>query len=820
MKRIARNIGWAVLAACLPSVAAAALVLVPDQVRLDGAAARQQILVERVERNQLVGQITNDLHFTASDTNVVRVDNGVVIPVRNGRATLQVNAGDDSAQAEIVVSGMENPVTWSFRNHVQPVLARFGCSSGACHGAAAGKNGFRLSLRGYDDDGDYLALTRNAMGRRIVPSDPGRSLLLLKPTGAIPHKGGQKFAVDSLEYKVLAEWIAAGTPGPSSSDRRITRLEILPPLVVLKPGMAQQILVRAHFDDGRTEDVTRWAKYTSADQSVATIEENGQVKVVGHGEGAITAWYLSRIAIATISAPYEQKVPPATFTKAPRRNFIDQLGLEKLQSLNLPPSPRCTDAEFIRRAFLDTAGILPTAEESRAFLADTSPAKRDALIEALLRRPEFVDYWSYKWSDLLLVQSKKLKAPAMWSYYTWIRNHVEANTPWDKFARELVTAQGSTLLNGAANFYVLHDDPANMAETTSQAFLGMSINCAKCHNHPMEKWTNDQYYKMANLFARVRTKVGNGEGDQVIFAAAQGDLVQPLTGKPQVPEPLDGKSLPIDSPEDRRAHMADWLTSPDNPYFTRAIVNRVWASYFGVGLVDPVDDTRKTNPPSDERLLDAAAQFLVEQKFDLKALMRAILQSETYQRSSVALPENAADKRFYSRYYPRRVMAEVLLDAYAQVTDVPTEFRVDLRNENRGLGERYPAGLRATQLPDTRVFSYFLKTFGRPDREKTCECERTSEPNVAQVLHIVNGDTLNEKLSHKKNRITGWLDAKKSTEAIVEEAYLAALARHPSASEKNKMMAAIEGVEADGKRAAIEDMLWALLSTREFLFNH
>jgi hypothetical protein len=796
------------------------IAIIPAKIVLGSPASRQQLVVERIANGQPAGEITNDLQFASSDPGIARVENGVLVPVRDGKTTVRVKAGRETAKADVIVSGMNEPFEWSFRNHVQPVLARFGCSSGACHGAAAGKNGFRLSLRGYDDDGDYLALTRNAMGRRIVPSDPGRSLLLLKPTAAIPHKGGQKFTPDSLEYQVLAEWIAAGTPGPKPSDTRVERIEILPPNVTLKPGMAQQILVRAHFNDGRAEDVTRWAKYTSADQSVSTIEDDGRAKVVGHGEGAITAWYLSRIAIATVSAPYEQRVPKERFTKAPRRNFIDDLGLEKLRALNLPPSGRCTDAEFIRRAFLDTIGVLPTAEETRAFLGNKSKSKRDELIESLLARPEFVDYWSYKWSDLLLVQSKKLKAPAMWSYYNWIRHNVEANTPWDKFVRELVTARGSTVQNGAANFYVLHEDPANMAETTSQAFLGMSINCAKCHNHPMEKWTNDQYYKMANLFARVRSKVGSGEGDQIIFAAAQGDVVQPLTGRPQPPEPLDGKSMPIDSPDDRRAHLADWLTAPDNPYFTRSIVNRVWANYFGVGLVDPVDDTRKTNPPSNEKLLEAAAQFLIAQKFDLKALMRAILQSETYQRSSVALPENAADRRFYSRYYPRRLIAEVLLDAYAQVTDVPSEFRVDLRNENRGLGERYPAGLRATQLPDTRVFSYFLKTFGRPDREKTCECERTSEPNVAQVLHIVNGETLNEKLTHKKNRLSRWLGAEKSTAAIVDDAYLTALSRLPSAQEKSSMIAAIDEAGREGRRAALEDMFWALLSTREFLFNH
>ena len=876
----------------------AAIGIIPERITLSGPAGRQQLIVERIERKQAVGQITNAIEFTSSDTNVVRVTGGIAIPVRDGKATIRVKAGRETATAAVVVSHMEQPFEWSFRNHVQPVLAKFGCSSGACHGAAAGKNGFKLSLRGYDDEGDFIALTRNSMGRRIVPADPGRSLLVLKPTGTIPHKGGQRFTTDSLEYKVLTEWIADGTPGPKTNDTRIQRIEILPSNATLKPGATQQILVRAHFNDGHSEDVTRWAKYTSADQTVSTIEENGQVKVVGYGEGAVTAWYLSRLAVATVSVPYEQEVPRSSFTKAPKRNFIDELVLEKLESLNVPPSPRCTDAEFIRRAFLDTIGVLPTAEETRAFLegesndaadrqqqralpphpdplpqgqggtafspstrlaasttqetekqfslspreragvrgkepqsnrsaqsrqtgTNKSSKKRDALIESLLNRPEFVDYWTYKWSDLLLVQSKRLKTPAMWSYYSWIRNNVEANTPWDKFAREIVTAQGSTLVNGAGNFFVLHDDPRTMAETTSQAFLGMSINCAKCHNHPMEKWTNDQYYKMANLFARVRTKVGpRGDGDEVVFVSSQGDLVQPLRGKPQVPEPLDGTPVPIDSIEDRREHLADWLTSPENPYFTRAIVNRIWANFFGVGLVDPVDDLRKTNPATNEKLLDAAAKFLVEQKFDLKALMRAILQSETYQRSSVALKENAAEKRFYSHYYPRRLTAEVLLDAYAQVTDVPTEFRVDLRNENRGLGEKFPVGFRALQLPDTRVFSYFLKTFGRPDREKTCECERANEPSVAQVLHIANGDTLNQKLADRNNRIAHWLKENTPTEKLVDEAYLLSLARLPTATEKTKVVAAIDSAEAKDKRTAIEDAFWALLSSREFLFNH
>ena len=707
----------------------------------------------------------------------------------------------------------------SFRNQVQPILAKYGCSSGACHGAAAGQNGFKLSLRGYDNEADHLAITRHALGRRVNSADPARSLLLLKTTGAVPHKGGVKFDTDSEEYHILAGWIAAGTPGPLTDDPRITRLEITPAEATLKPGAEQALRVRAHFSNGRSEDVTRWVKYTSANESVANVGEDGRLRVIGHGEGAITAWYLSRIAIASVSVPFTNKLSPTVFSKAPRRNFIDALVLEKLKSLNLPPSPRCTDAEFIRRAFLDTIGVLPTPEETRAFLADTSPGKRDSLIERLLTRPEFVDYWSYKWSDLLLVSSRRLPQNAMWAYYAWIRAAIESNTPWDQFARRIITATGSTLENGAANFFVLHDDPSAMAETTTQAFLAMSVNCAKCHNHPMEKWTNDEYFGFANLFARIRTKNGNGEGDRIIFAASDGNLIQPRTGKPQPPRPLEGKALPLDAPVDRRAALADWLTARENPYFTRAIVNRVWANFLGVGLVEAVDDLRVTNPSSNEKLLSAAAKFLADQRFDLKSLMRAILQSETYQRSSQTIAGNEADTRFYSHYFARRLTAEVILDAASQVTGVPTEFRQDLRNANRGVGPAYPAGLRAMQLPDANIASYFLKTFGHPDRIQTCECERTSQPSVAQMLHIANGDTLNEKLKSRANRLATLLAGKLTDAQLVEEAFLLTLARTPRPAELKHATEILAGAD-DGRREALEDLFWALLSTKEFLFNH
>jgi hypothetical protein len=697
---------------------------------------------------------------------------------------------------------------FTFRNHVQPVLAKAGCNAGACHGAAAGQNGFRLSLRGYDDEGDYITLTRQSQGRRINPADPGRSLLLLKATGTIPHKGGKRFEVDSLEYKILADWIAAGTPGPQDSDPRIERLEVSPPHIVLTNGATQQLSVRAHFSNGKSEDVTRWVKYTAANASVAVVNDLGLVNVVGHGEGAITAWYLSRIAIGTVSVPFTNSLLPEVFAKAERRNFIDDLVLKKLKDLNIEPSPRSSDSEFIRRVYLDTIGTLPTADATRNFLSSSDPKKRYALIDELLDRGEFADYWSYLWSDLFLVSSKKLKPASMWSFYNWIHDNVSANTPWDVMVRSIVTARGSTVANGAANFYAIHDNPADLSETTSQAFLGMSINCAKCHNHPMEKWTNDQYYQMANLFARVRTKNGAGDGERIVFATAAGDLVQPLRGKPQIPAPLDGEPLPADHSGDRREPLADWLTSPENPYFTRAIVNRVWANFFGVGLVENVDDLRMTNPASNEELLSAAARHLIEKKYDLKSLMRTILQSATYQRTSEPLPTNKDENRFYSRYYPKRLMAEVLLDAYSQATGAPTEFK------------NYPKGLRAIQLPDSKVDSYFLGSFGRPEREKTCSCERTSEPSVTQVLHIFNGDTLNQKLAAKKNHLTKLLDSKKQVPELVDEVFLGALSRFPSAEEKLKFQIALESANPEERRLALEDSYWALLSSKEFIFNH
>lgn len=799
----------AVLAVAFASGKAAdrGIAIFPADAVLHGTQGRQAAVVQVLDGQVVRHQAAEGLKLRSLDPSIVRIEEGVLVPVANGRATVEAEYDGLRTQAPVVVEAMDEPFEWSFRNHVESVLARAGCSSGACHGALAGKNGFKLTLRGYGPELDHQAITRQARGRRIVPGDPGRSLILTKPTGALPHGGGVRFDVGSYPYQILSEWIADGAQPPRPDDPRLDRLEVLPPAVVVELQARQQLVVRAHFTDGRVEDVTRLAKFTSTNETVARVDEHGVVDVMGHGQAAVTVWYLSQVAAASVTVPFAGAEAAESYAQFEVRNVLDQLVLDKLTRLNLAPSPPVDDAEFLRRAFLDTIGVLPTAEEARRFLDDPAPDKRDRLIDALLDRPEFVDYWAYKWSDLLLVNSERLGPAATWAFYNWIRNEVAARTPWDEMVRRIVTAQGSTLENGATNYFVLHEDPLDLAETTSMAFLGMSIGCARCHNHPLEKWTNAQYYGMANLFARVRTKESSG-GAKTVFSSPDGDLIQPLSGNPQPPRPLDADPLPFDSTVDRRVYLAEWLTSPENAYFSRSITNRVWANFFDVGLAENVDDLRLTNPASNEALLSAAARHLIDNRYDLRALMRLILQSSTYQRSSQVLPSNQADTRFYSRYYPRRLRAEVLLDALSQVADAPTEF------------PGYPIGWRSQQLPDSAVASYFLRTFGRPERVITCECERSDEPSMVQVLHLWNGETVNKKLERSGNRVDQLLASGKSDGEIIDEVFLAALSRFPTAQEKERLLPLLMPTEEAPRRVLLEDLIWGVVSSREFLFNH
>ena len=511
--------------------------------------------------------------------------------------------------------------------------------------------------------------------------------------------------------------------------------------------------------------MTRWAKYSSTEDLVAGVDDQGTIKVAGHGEAAIVVLYGSHVALVRIASPFENEVDPKVFAQSPRHNFIDDLVVKKLESLKIPPSPQCSDAEFIRRAHLDAIGVLPTPDEVRNSPTTRASDRRAKLIDALLERPEFVDYWTYKWSDLLLISSRKLPQPAMRSFAHFVRQSVADNKPWDRFARDILTVRGNSLQNGQANYFMLHKDISDLTESTALTFMGMSLTCCRCHNHPLEKWTQDQYWSLANLFSQVAIKNGDRAGEFSIQSALEGDIAHPRRGIAMPPTPLDGK--PLGEPpasaggvrKDRREYFADWLTAPDNPYFAKAFVNRVWRNFMGRGLVEAEDDLRQTNPASNEALLDALAADFVKNKFDTKKLVRTIMNSAAYQRSSTQTTENKADDRFYSRYLIRRLPAEVVLDAYSEITKIPTAFTQVTVGSSGGTSATpdYPLGIRALQLPDTQLVSQFLDAFGRPERGQTCSCERQQESSVTQALHLNNGKTLNDKLRDKKSRVEDWV---------------------------------------------------------------
>jgi hypothetical protein len=787
------------------SLAAQTLTVLPPSVNLSTPESRQQLIAEATLDNHQEDW-TAKVKWSSSNPQVATVDgHGLVKPVSDGDAVIAAN---EKASARIHVANTGAPFTWNFRNDVIPVMTKSGCNQGSCHGALSGKNGFKLSLRGYDPEVDYDTLTRQAVGRRVSLAEPSASLMLLKPAFAIPHGGGKRFSKESLEYRILSEWIGAGAQAPSAKDPEVTGLEVFPSAATLVTGADQQLVVRAKYSDGRVEDVSHWVKYSSNNEGVATVDDNGRVKMNGPGEVAITLYYSSRVLYSRLTVPYPNQVAAEAYQKFPRRNYIDDLVLAKLKKLNIAPSNISDDATFIRRAYLDAAGILPGAEDVETFLADKSVAKRQALIDKLIARDEFVDYWAYKWSELFLVSSRKLGSTAMWTFYDWVRDNVKQNKPWDKVATAIFTSSGSSRENGALNYFVLHKDPIDLAETTTEAFLGQRITCARCHNHPLEKWTQKQYYEMVNLFARVGIKNGNEPGDNVVFAKTSGDVMHPRLLKPLDPTPLDGKAIPLDSPIDRRMAFAAWLTSPENPFFARALVNRVWANFMGRGIVNPVDDMRATNPASNEELLAALTKDFVEHGYDVQYLIRTIMNSGVYQLSSESNATNQDDNVFYSKYIIKRLPAEVILDAYAQVTGVPTAYN------------GYPAGTRALQLPDTEVKSQFLTVFGRPARNVCDSSERSFDPTIGQALHVINGDTLNKKLSAADGYVALFLKLGLSDARIIEHVFLTAFSRYPTESEKSTLVAALGKARKDSRQQALEDMLWALLTSKEFLFNH
>jgi len=808
-----------------PLAAAGELAVYPPAVALTGPQAGAQLGAFDSIAGRATAELTASAQYASENPRIATVDaKGLVKATGNGDTSIAVTHGGRTTKVPVNVARFETPRERSFANHIQPILMRVGCNSGACHGALAGKGGFKLSLRGYDSDADHFAITRQALGRRVDREEPDASLLLKKATRTMPHGGGTRFAKDSENAKILREWIAGGANGPKATDASLEKIEVYPPRLLVKPKDAFRVSVFARYSDGTVEDVTRWAKYTSSEETVATVDEDGAVAVAGHGQTAIAVLFGSRVVTATVTVPFANAVPDAAFATAAKNNFIDGPILDKLKLLRLPPSPECADAEFIRRAYLDTCGILPKPAEVDAFLAEKGSDKRAKLIDALLARPESVDYWTHKWSDLLLISTRKLSQQSVWGFHRHVRSSVADNKPWDEFARAILTSSGSTLSTGSG-YFVLHKDVSDLAESTALTFLGTSITCARCHNHPLEKWTQDQYWQMANLFSRVGLKNGDRPGEVLVRSLDSGDALHLRRGVAMAPTPLGGKPIPADGEKERRAYFADWLTEPGNPFFAKAIVNRVWKNYMGRGLVEAEDDLRDTNPPTNAELLDALTKDFVEHKFDLKHLMQAILNSAAYQRSSKPVPGNADDDRFYSHYLLRRLTAEVILDAYSDIAGVPTDFGQVSIGSSGGTANSvlYPAGTRALQLPDSQLVSRFLDAFGRAERSQTCSCEVAKDSSVSQALHLNNGKTLNDKLRDKNSVVNRWLADKLDDGEIVKRVFRLALARPPTSAEAKTLTAALGEARKEtpvAHREAVEDVIWAVLTGKEFLFNH
>lgn len=700
----------------------------------------------------------------------------------------------------------------SFELDVQPILTARGCNQGACHGKSRGQNGFQLSLLAFDPDFDYAALTQQARGRRVFPAAPERSLLLQKATAMLPHGGGVRIERDSADYQVLLNWITQGAPRRVEKEPNLVAVAVSPLERFLTPGEEVPLVATATYSDGSTRDVTSRTQFQSSEAGIVSVTAAGLVKAGPiPGEAAIMARYMYQMATSHIAIPLPGAVAADTYTALPRQNFIDEHVWQKLQSLGITPSPPCDDAKYLRRVHLDIIGRLPTPDEVRRFLADSSPQKRVSLVDDLLERPEYADHWATKWADLLRPNPYRVGIKAVMTYDAWIRDSFRQNKPYDQFVRELVTAQGSTWENGASVLFRDRRDPPEMTTLVSQLFLGIRLECAKCHHHPFEKYGQDDFYSFAAYFARTGFK-GTGlsppisGSEEVILLKKDGSVQHPLTQQTLPPRPLFGEAPALPGDADPRQALAQWMTADTNPYFAKVIANRVWADLMGRGLVEPVDDLRATNPPTNGPLLDALAADFRASRYDLKDLIRTICTSYVYGLSSLPTERNVADRQNYSRHYRTRLRGEVLLDAVADITAVPDSFLA------------MPSGSRASQLWTARVQSVFLDTFGRPNPNQDPPCERTSDTTVTQTLHLMNAPQLHQRVTSDEGLVAQLAKSQLSTEKVVEEIYLLVYSRLPDEAER-EIGRQLFAEQETSRRQAAEDLLWALLNTPEFMFK-
>lgn len=782
-----------------------------DKLTLRGRDARRQLIVSGDHGQGITKDYTRKTTFTVAPEGIVSVDaTGLVKPLADGVATLTATAEGQTTQLPIEVTNVAQQLPINFKNQVVPVFTKLGCNSGGCHGKASGQNGFKLSLLGFYPEDDYEFLVKEAHGRRIFPPAPQKSLLLTKPVGESPHGGGKRMEVDSDEYRLIYRWIEQGMPYGTNTDPIVTGIRCVPDGRVLGRHVEQQVSVLATYSDGTVEDVTRTALFEANDAELAEADVTGLVKTHElSGEVAVMARYQGQVATFRATIPLGAEIAHLP----PEKNFIDTAVFNKLKLLGIPPSELCDDATFLRRVHIDITGTLPTESETQAFMNDADPAKRDKLIDRLLASPEYADYFANKWNLVLRNKKRQEEDKAgTYAFHEWVWDAIYENKPYDRFVREIITASGDATYNPPVVWYREVAQTNEQVEDVAQLFLGVRIQCARCHHHPFEKWSQDDYYGFSAFFSQVGRKNLTASENQrarekrIFHQEGKAKATNPRSNAALMPTGLGGTPLDLPETRDPRQDLADWMARPDNRFFSRSLVNRYWKHFFDRGIVEPEDDMRETNPPTNPELLAALSEHFVQSGFDLKQLIRTICQSSTYQLSAYPNEHNLKDKQNFSRYYPKRLTAEVLYDAFHQVTDTSENFN------------SLPPGTRAVQMPDASVAPYFLKVFGQPQGDTACECERSQEANLAQSLHLLNSQEVQNKVA--RGRAKQLADQKeRPIDEKIKELYRWVYSREPVSEEVQIALAHLEK-HKDNPQVAFEDILWALINTKEFLFNH
>jgi len=791
------------LQCALCSISFAALTVYPERVSLNDEFARRQLLVTSENHD-----VTRTAKFSSRDAKVASVDaSGYVTPHLDGRTEIVVDFDGQTKTIPVEVQGIAAGRQVDFATEIVPLLSRFGCNAGGCHGKQGGQNGFQLSLFGFDQAYDHDALVKQARGRRVFPAAPDRSLLLLKVTGRMPHGGGARMTRDDQPYRLMRRWIENGAPPASPNTPHVVKLQVVPGDRVLSRDDQQQLAILAEYSDGSQRDVTRQAEFASNLEPVAVVDEDGLVKTVGQsGEATVMVRYMGHVGVFRAIVPHGS--PLAEIPNFTPANYVDRLAVEKWKKLGLLPSPPSDDATFLRRVTVDVCGRLPTSDETSKFLADNSPNKRTTLIDRLLDSPDYPAFFAMRWGVILRNSKLAGADQATYAFHNWLKDLIARNRPYDELVRGVVAAAGEWQDAPAINWYwQMRDDQLHQVTAdTAQVFLGIRLQCARCHHHPYERWGQEDYFGLAGFFTRLGRKSFGQPPPYFASSKVTTGEKNPLTG--QVPEPKypEGEYPKFTPEQDPRHALVDWMRQPDNPYFARVMVNRLWGHFMGRGLVDEVDDIRDTNPPSNPELLDALAKDFVEHKFDVKHIIRTLLNSRVYQLSSEPTEFNKHDRQNFARFYARRLIAEVLHDAVDQTCGTQTKF------------SNMAGNARAVDLPHEGFGSYFLDTFDRPRRVTGCECERSASATLAQVLLLGNSDEIENKLANGNGKIAALLKAKKPIKQIVEELYLGGYSRMPQPRELQATLQYIDGREK--KQQALEDVLWTIINSKEFMFNH